>query len=157
MKHTFEETIYQTGVNWCVDVPVEITNQMIPNKGRIKVNGTINGFGFEKNLVPVKNRPYRLFVNLIMMKGGKTALGKTALFEIEQNFKIVNVDYPMPKILIEHLKMNDLITEFNNLTSSRKKAILKYLNNIKGNDTMLKNLNKLIFQLKNKEKNVRIP
>jgi hypothetical protein len=59
-----------------------ITSQFKSGKGFIKIKGEINGSKFSKSLVPVKDAPYRLFVNGVMMKGGKTALGATAIFLI---------------------------------------------------------------------------
>lgn len=157
MKLHFKAKIYKVGINWCVDVPVRITKAMIAEKGYIKVKGQINGFDFAKNLVPVKNKPYRLFVNLIMMKGANTALGKTASFQIEQDFKKIIRNYPMPSLLTSQLAKTNLTTNFNSLTTARKKDILKYLNSIKTEDTLAKNIDKVIKQLQAKEKNVRVP
>jgi hypothetical protein len=157
MKHTFKAKIYKTGINCCVDVPTEITKLLTAEKGRISIKGKINGFGFTKTLMPVKNKPHRLFVNQTMMKGGKTALGQFATFEIQQDTKKIIKEYPKPLILIEQLKMHQLTTEFDSLTASRKKEILKYLNYIKTEETLLKNIDKLITQLKKKEKEIRIP
>ena len=157
MKHIFKSKIYKTGINWCVDVPVKITDKLVSEKGRFNIKGQINGFAFTKTLVPVKNSPYRLFVNQAMMKGGKTSLGQIAAFEVEEDREKVSKEYPIPKALSNQLKHHKLVKEFDCLTASRKKDILKYLNYIKTEETLLKNINKLINQLSNKEKNVRIP
>lgn len=157
MKHHFKARIYKIGINWAVDVPADITDQLKPEKGYIRIKGQINGFHFIQTLVPVKNSPYRLFVNLIMMKGGKTALGEVASFAIEQNeIELVKM-YAMPKMLSDILEKEKLIDGFNALSEARKKDILKYLSFIKTEETMMKNINKLIEQLKRKDKNVRIP
>lgn len=157
MKHTFKAKIYQTGINWCVDVPAEITELLTAEKGRINIRGQINGFDFTKTLMPVKNATHRLFVNQQMMKGGKTALGQVASFKIEQDTERKVKEYPTPALLTEQLKKHQLTRSFDDLTNSRKKDILKYLNYIKTEETLLKNIDKLLTQLKNKEKNVRIP
>jgi hypothetical protein len=157
MKHIFKARIYKTGVNWCVDVPFEISGQMKVTKGLIDIKGKINEFDFIKTLVPVKNGPHRLFVNLIMMKGAKTAVGETAVFEIEENNEKIIREYPMPKILEDHLSKHNLTDRFDKLTPSVKKEILKYLNTVKREETLQSNLYNLILQLKNNEKRVRIP
>ena len=157
MKHTFKAKIYKTGINWCVDVPTAITELLTAEKGRIKIKGQINNFDFTKTLMPVKNAPHRLFVNQTMMKGGKTALGETATFVIEQNNEKTNKKYSIPLILTEQLKKHQLTSDFDNLTASRKKDILKYLSYVKAEKTLQKNIDKLISQLKNNERNVRIP
>ncbi|MBA4849680.1 YdeI/OmpD-associated family protein [Emticicia sp. BO119] len=157
MPHTFQAKIYQTGINWAVDVPEEITTQLLKQKGYIKIKGQINGFDFTQTLVPVKNAPYRLFVNFIMMKGGKTAVGEIADFAIEQDTIAEDKRYPMPDLLAIALRENDLETAFESLTASRKKDILKYLFYVKTDETMLKNIAKVIAQLKDKSKDVRVP
>lgn len=157
MKHSFKAKIYSVGINWCVDVPRRITKQLTAERGHIKIKGQINGFTFTKTLMPVKSSPYRLFVNQAMMKGGGTALGKTAAFKIEQNPNKAIKKYAAPKLLIEQLNKNKLTSDFNNLTPSRKKDILKYLSYIKTTETLSKNVDKLVKQLRDKKKNVRIP
>lgn len=154
MKHSFKAKIHSVGINWCVDVPRRITRQLTAEKGYIKIKGEINGFSFTKTLIPVKKSPYRLFVNQAMMKGGATALGKMATFKIEQNPDKKIKRYTRPKALTEQLTKNKLTSDFNNLTPSRKKDILKYLSYVKTNETLSKNVAKLIKQLRDKEKNV---
>jgi hypothetical protein len=157
MKHHFKAKIYKTGINWAVDVPSEITTQLRAEKGYIRIKGRINDFDFIQTLVPVKNSLYRLFVNLIMMKGGNTALGEVASFAIEQNEVELVKMYAMPTLLSNILEQEKLNDDFNSLSEARKKDILKYLSFIKTEETMMKNINKLIEQLKKKDKNVRIP
>ena len=157
MEVDFKAKIYKVGINACVDVPESVTNSMEPTKGYIKVKGTINGFGFTKTLVPVKNGPYRLFVNIPMLKGGKVAVSETASFSVQQDFEAVKEEYPMPDALYQKLKHHGLLGDFNNLTASRKKEILKYLNYIKTEETLQKNINKLTQKMLNKERNIRIP
>lgn len=109
MKHTFKAKIYKIGINWCVDVPTKITELLTAEKGRINIKGQINGFEFSKTLMPVKNEPHRLFVNQAMMKGGKTTLGETATFEIEQDSEKADKEYPTPLMLTEQLKKRTII------------------------------------------------
>jgi hypothetical protein len=153
----FKAKIYKTGINPCVDVPRRITKNLTAVKGYIRVKGTINGFGFKQTLVPVKDSPYRLFVNIPMLKGGETEVGKSATFSIEQNSQAPKKEYTMLLMLRFYLKNEKLTSDFNQLTPSRKKDILKYLGNIKTEETMVKNVRKVIDQLKRKVKTVRVP
>ncbi len=157
MELKFKAKIYKVGINACVDVPESVTKKMTPEKGYIKVKGLINGFEFSKNLVSIKNKPYRLFVNIPMLKGGQTELGKTAEFEIAQNFNPEKKSYPMPKMLTDKLINKKLKLDFDKLTKSRKTEILKYLNYIKTEKTLERNIDKLIGKLERNEKNIRIP
>lgn len=157
MTYRFKATLYQTGINWAVDVPVTITQRLEKEKGYIRVKGQINGFDFKQTLVPVKDAPYRLFVNGPMMKGAATAVGKTARFSITQNTVDKRVEYPPVPLLQKRLKEEKLTTDFHALSASRIKDILKYLSYIKTEQTLIKNIEKVINQLRNKEKHPRIP
>lgn len=157
MLNTFKAKIYKTGINWAVDVPEKISAKLEKSKGYIRVKGKINDFDFKTNLVPVKGAPHRLFVNGIMMKGGKTALGKIATFEIEQNTTKIEEEYPVPPQLKKALREANLTKEFNGLRPSRIKDILKYLYYIKTEETLRKNIDKVIKQLQAKNKDTRIP
>lgn len=153
----FKASIYKVGINWCVDVPTRISDELEKEKGYIRITGLINQFKFMTNLVPVKNAPYRLFVNGLMMKGGNTALGEIASFSITQNETKIEHDYPFPVLLKKSLAKTGLTPQFSVLSPTRKKDILKYLFYLKTEKTCLTNIEKVITQLKNKEKNIRIP
>lgn len=155
-EHRFTAEIYKNGINFCVDVPAEITSQLRAVKGYIKVKGTVNGFPFKKNLVPVKNSCYRLFINIPTLKGAKAKVGEKADFIIEQDFDDTEKNYPVPKMLIQELEKSNLSKEFDSLTTARKQEVLKYLNYIKTDETLQKNIHKLIGQLE-KKLTVRIP
>ncbi|MGX7666849.1 YdeI/OmpD-associated family protein [Flavobacterium pedocola] len=157
MQYTFKAEIYKIGINWAVDVPEKITQQLQAVKGYIRIKGTINGFEFNKSLVPVKKAPYRLFVNLIMMKGGKTAVGETAHFIIEQDTSDPEKEFPMPPKFLHKLKVNKLTDAFNSLTPSRRKEIIRYMGFIKTEETLQRNIEKVIAQLKSNEKSTRVP
>jgi hypothetical protein len=155
---TFSAKIYKVDINWCVDVPDEISSKLAKEKGYIRIKGKINSFEFRKSLVPVRGKPYRLFVNLIMMKGGKTAVGEIAEFEVEQDTEIVKKqEYPMHPVLENYLKRYRLIENFNLLTPARKRDILSYLHRLKHEDVLLRNINDVIIQLKRGTRDVRIP
>jgi hypothetical protein len=144
---SFTATIYKTGINLCVDVPEKITAKMIATKGFIPIKGKINNHSFIQTLVPVKNKPYRLFVNGIMLKGSATKLGDEAKFFIEQDFD--NREEPFPPAFKKALTTNKLLAEFHQLTPARKKEILRYLNHLKTEESLLRNIAKVIEQLKN--------
>jgi len=157
LKHQFKATIYKTGINFCVDVPAEITAALTAIKGYIRIKGTINGFAFTKFLVPVKGGPYRLFVNMATLKGAKTKVGETADFIIEQEAEDLEKEYPMPDRLAVLLREKNLQDAFNTLTYHRRKDILRYLNNIKTPHTLEKNINKIVLQLEGKTPGGDVP
>lgn len=158
MSLSFKAKIYKIGINAVVDAPTRITSSMTSTAGRIKIKGTINGFDFKTTLIPVKNGLHLLYVNIPMLKGGETALGKTATFTIEQDTsKKVEKDQRMHPDLLKQLKAKKLVEEFQALTPSRKKDILRYLNQLKAEETIKRNVDNVIGQLERKQKNIRIP
>ena len=86
-KHQFRATIYKTGINFCVDVPAEITAALTATKSYIRIKGMINNFAFTKFLVPVKSGPYRLFVNMATLKGAKQRLAKRLILSLSRKQK----------------------------------------------------------------------
>lgn len=156
MPMPFKARIYKVGINPCVEVPRAITAKMKPVKGYIAVTGKINGHEFSQTLVPVKDAPYRLYVNMSMLKGGNAKVGDIATFTLKHDLKERKVEYLMLPALKKALVDNNLLSAFNALTTSRKKDILKYLGSLKTIDALKKNINKVIHQLQSLE-NIRIP
>lgn len=148
MKFSFEANIYKVGINPCVDVPLHITKKMTPSKGYIPVKGKIKNHPFNQTLVTVKNAEYRLYVNGPMLKGSGTKLGDTVKFIIEQDHepKII----PMPEEFKRKLDQHKLLTAFNALTAGRQKEILRYLNFLKTEEALMRNIDKVIVSLKKK-------
>jgi hypothetical protein len=154
---TFKATIYRIGINLVVDVPAKVTNKLKATKGQIKVEGTINGFPFHTTLMPVKDKPYLLYVNTTMLKGTCAVEGDTVKFNLTQDLNHYEHHYPMPEILARKLRDEKLLDQFEQMTASRKKDILKYLSYVKTEETMLKHISALLQRLQNGEKNIRIP
>jgi len=148
MPFTFTATIYKTGINPCVDVPGRITAKMHPIKGYIPIKGMIGSYPFRQTLVPVKEAPYRLFVNGLMLKGAGTKLGSSISFRIEQDDQPRTV--PMPSLLKQKVCSERLTRAFQALIPSRQKDILRYLGSLKSEEALVRNVNKVILQLKKK-------
>ena len=151
MKHKFTAKIYKVGINPCVKVPHIITLKMQPSKGYIPVKGKIESHPFLQTLCPIKNDAYRLYVNGPMLKGANVKLGDTVTFAIEQDFTPHEKSYPMPRALRNKLNEHKLLRAFKKLTPSRRKEILRYLNYLKTQESLNRNIEKVIDQLKSKK------
>ncbi len=92
---------------------------MVATKGYIPIKGKINKHSFIQTLVPVKNKPYRLFVNGPMLKGSDTKLGDIVKFIIEQD--LAKREEPFSPVFKKALTANGLLPLFNELTPARKK------------------------------------
>lgn len=153
VKFSFTAKIYKVGINLCVKVPLKITKNMVPVKGYIPVKGTIMGHLFTQTLVPIKNKQYRLYVNGPMLKGSQTKNGDTPHFIIEQDFAPrTAATLPLPLQFKKALMKDGLLLAFKQLTPSRQKEILKYLNYLKTEDALMRNVEKVIGGLKSKKK-----
>jgi uncharacterized protein YdeI (YjbR/CyaY-like superfamily) len=86
-------------------------------RGQLRVQGDINGFGFSSSLFPTGNGGHFLLVNKKMQKGGKTAAGLKAKFNLQPDpasRKIV-----LPKELIKELEQSQrLLKVFESLSNS---------------------------------------
>lgn len=149
MKFSFEAIINKVGINPCVDVPLHITAAMVAAKGYIAIKGIIKSHSFTQTLVPVKNAPYRLYVNGPMLKGAAVQLGDKARFTIEQN--TMPVKYPMPKEFKKQLTETGLLPTFKKLTAYRQKEIVRYLGFLKTEEALKRNIEKVIASLKEKQ------
>ena len=157
MAFMFKAKIYKVGINPCVKVPHRITKTMNPEKGYIPIKGKIENHSFKQTLVPVKGEPYRLFVNGPMLKGANVTLGQTVRFSIEQNFSSRKREFPMVKEFKAALNKHNLFALFKKLTPSRQKEVLKYLNYLKSEEALQRNIKKAIDQLKKRNNKISIP
>ncbi|HMV08849.1 MAG TPA: YdeI/OmpD-associated family protein [Cyclobacteriaceae bacterium] len=149
MKFTFKARIYKVGINLVVEVPHRITKTMQPKKGYIPVNGTIENHPFQQTLCPVKDSPYRLYVNGLMLKGSGMGLGKTAKFVIEQNLsEKPRKDSVVTPAFKRRLTSAGVWKTFNELTPSRQKEIVRYLHYLKSEEAKERNLTKVIETLR---------
>ena len=145
---SFKAKIYKVGINPCAEVPSSITRTMNAYKGYIRVKGKIQNHPFQQTLVPVKNKEYRLFVNGSMLKGSGSKVGDVVLFFIEQDLARKNDIQKMPKSFRNRLEIENLHEKFKALTPSRQKDILRYLNYLKTEIALDRNIEKVINQLK---------
>jgi len=128
---------------------VHITGKMSVVKGYIYVREKIEGHSFQQTLVPVTNDGYRLYVNGLMLKGSDSKPGDTVKFIIEQNPIPRTLDsYPIPEEFKKALEENNLFAEFKKLAPSRQKEILTYLGFLKTKEPIIKNIKRVIDQLK---------
>ena len=148
MAFTFKAIIYKVGINPVVDVPARITGKLIATKGYIPVKGNINSFPFHQTLCPVKDAPYRLYVNGAMMKGGHVDVGDKAHLTIEQDEQPPKDEIRMPDFLLSRLNKEKLLEVFEKQAPSRKKEVYRYLLGLKTADARQRNLDKLIVNLK---------
>jgi Domain of unknown function (DUF1905) len=149
MSFSFKAKIYKVGVNPVVEVPYRITAKMKPVKGYIPVKGKIEGHPFVQTLCPVKNAPYRLYVNGPMLKGSQVGVGDIAEFSLVQDH--ANRDkkvFRMLPALRQALEEHQLHAAFKKQILSRQKETLRYLAMLKTEESVARNIQKVIASLR---------
>lgn len=131
-------------------VPKAITDEMKPVKGYIRVKGKIDGHPFTQTLVSVRGEGYRLYVNAPMLKGAGVALGDTVSFSLVENKEKKEVE-PMPVLLKKALDKHKVTSAFSALSSHRQKEIKKYLNNLKSEEAVVRNVTRIVAGLKGEQ------
>jgi hypothetical protein len=145
MPERFSVSVYKLGINPCVDVPVEVS-RAFAKKGYIPVRGTLNGHPIRATLVPMGSGRYRLFLNGEMRKRANVSVGDQVDLELEMDTQSRTV--PMPADFALALQRNEAArTVYEQLSPSRQKEILSYLNWVKQPETLKRNIDKIIAKL----------
>ena len=146
---SFSATIAKIGINPYVSLPEDVLDELFVQagkcKGPIPVRGTINGKKFIQTLVRYQDA-WRLYINGEMRHAAKVDVGDETHIKIEYD--------PQPRIESMPTKfMNALSknkaakTAFEKLTPSRQKEMLRYLNSMKTETSLERNIEKIIQQL----------
>ena len=142
--------IHKLGINPCVDVPERIVKSLLREAGRksapVQVKVAINGKGsFETSVVKYRGA-YRLYLNTRMRKDAGVDVGDTVRISLE--YDPVQRMQPMPEAFKEALNQNRRAKEKWHLqTSSRRKETLAYLNSLKNEESVKRNVTKIIHVL----------
>ncbi len=140
---TFSATIYIVGINPCVDVPEWVSGTLQKKPGFIPVKGTVNVHKFIGNLVPVKHKPYRLYLNLQMRQGAKADVGDVVTVTLENDFSTRVL--PMPRALAQTFKLYPEAKEiWKGLPPSRQKEVKLYVSRLKSDEAIERNIDKLL-------------
>ena len=151
---SFSAIIKIIGVNPYVLLPQrvlkEIFKQAGKDKGPIQVKGKINGHPYTQNLVRYDGK-WRLYLNTPMRKAAGIDVGDPGNFEIEYD--------PIPRTITIHPKLEAALLKnkkvkavFDSLSPSRQKEIIRYINFLKTEESVERNISKVIGFLSGKER-----
>lgn len=146
MEYHFTSAIEIIGVNPFVFVPEEILRHIFKQagkeKGFIPICGSINGKPYKQTLVKYSGF-WRLYINTTMLKNSPKHVGEVV--DITISFDAVTRDIKTPvefeKALDEHPEAKKV---FDKLSASRKLEIVRYLANLKQEDSLKRNIDKAI-------------
>ena len=151
---SFKAKIEIIGINPYVLLPdnvlLALFKQAGKDKGAIPVKGKIEGHDFIQNLVKY-NGKWRLYLNTPMRKASNKDVGDRAAIEIE--FDPAERTIPMHAKLQKALKENAKAKKvFDNLAPSRQKEIARYINFLKTEESIDRNIKKVLLFLNGKER-----
>ncbi|WP_090022021.1 YdeI/OmpD-associated family protein [Chryseobacterium oleae] len=137
------------GINPFVFVPDEILNEIFKAAGKdkspIPVKGTVNGKEFQQNLMKYLGE-WRLYVNLLMLKNSPKRIGETLeiVLEFDESDRRISIH---PR-LDEAIKGSPIATRnFENLIPSRRNELIRYINNLKTEASIERNIEKIMRHL----------
>ncbi|MGO4709514.1 YdeI/OmpD-associated family protein [Chryseobacterium sp. 2TAF14] len=149
MKNQFTTKLDIIGINPFVFIPDEILNEIFKasgkNKSPIPVKGTVNGKEFRQNLMKYSGE-WRLYINLTMLKDSPKRIGE--MLEIFVEFDDSDRTISIHPDLEKAIKENPVALEnFEKLIPSRKLELIKYINNLKTEASIQRNIEKIMKHL----------
>ncbi|HCN48844.1 MAG TPA: hypothetical protein DIT10_07100 [Chryseobacterium sp.] len=149
MKNRFTATLDIIGINPFVFVPEEILETIFENSGRnkspIPVKGTVNGKDFQQNLMKYLGE-WRLYVNLIMLKNSPKRIGEVIEVTLEYDDADRSISIH-PQLERAILKSTMAKANFEKLIPSRRNELIRYINNLKTEVSIQRNIEKIIRHL----------
>jgi hypothetical protein len=136
-------------INPVVDVPDKVLEHLFKKAGKstgaIPVKGKLNGANFTHNIVKYLGA-WRLYLNGPMRKAAGIDTGDIANVEIDHD-PAPRIT-PMPEKLATALRKNKTAkAEFDKLSPSRQKEILRYLGSMKTEESLVRNVGKVVKHL----------
>lgn len=146
---SFTATLEIIGINPFVFVPEEILEEIFNESGRnkspIAVKGTVNGKEFKQNLMKYLGE-WRLYVNLIMLKNSPKRIGEIieVVLEYDDSDRSISIHPQLEKAIKESAVAT---AHFENLIPSRRHELIRYINNLKTEASIQRNIDKIIRHL----------
>ncbi len=142
----FSAKIYKIGINPYVLLPVIILKKLFKEagkeKGNIPVTLIINEQSFIQNLVKYSGK-WRLYLNTPMRKIANKDVGDVIEINIEfdSSERIIPIHPKLKQALQENTRAKN---NFDKLSPSRQKEILRYINFLKSEESVDRNITKAI-------------
>ena len=152
--NSFSARIFKIGINPYVFVPAKILKQLFEeakkDRGAIPILVKLEGSQFTQTLVKYAGK-WRLYLNGPMRKAAGKDVGEIVKVEIE--FDPAERKTGMPEKLRSALDKNKKAMKiFSGLPPSRQKEIMRYIGNLKNEESIDKNVKRAIRFLTGKER-----
>lgn len=145
-SYAFKASIEIIGINPYVQVPetilAEIFNQAGKNKGHIPITGTINDLPYSQTLVKYSGL-WRLYINTTMLKDSPKRIGENikVTIQFDSSDRTIQAD---PKLTEALANSPEAKRVFDGLSPSMQKEIVRYIANLKTEESIQRNIEKAI-------------
>lgn len=154
LMKTFKATIFKIGINPYVLLPSSVLQwlfkQADKDKGPITVHLIINKSSFAQTLVRYAGE-WRLYLNMPMRKAASKDVGDEITISIEYDLRERNTPIH-PKFAEALKKQKEAKQKFHTLPPSRQKEIVRYINNLKTEASVERNIHRALNFLIGKER-----
>ncbi|MDF2437302.1 MAG: hypothetical protein K0Q95_1678 [Bacteroidota bacterium] len=150
----FKAEIKIIGINPYVSLSRKMLDELFKDagkdKGPIPIKGAINDKPYKQTLMKFKGE-WRLYINTIMLKDSPKRIGETIEMTVQYDpAKRTITPHPsFIKALSDNKSAKDV---FDNLSPSRKNEIVRYISNLKTEESINRNVAKAIGFLKGKSR-----
>jgi hypothetical protein len=124
------------------DVLEEIFKQAGKDKGPIPIKGIINGKPYIQTLVKYSGA-WRLYINTTMLKNSPKRIGEVIDITVEFD-SVKRIITQHPKLIKAFEENKDAKAVFDTLPPSRQTEIIRYISNLKSEESIDKNVCKAI-------------
>jgi len=96
MAITFRAKLWapMEGKGWSFVTMPKSASAQLPARGRVAVEGMVNGFEFRSSAFPDGDGSHNIQVNAVMREGAKVSVGDTAQFSLSPSTDAVKVTVP---------------------------------------------------------------
>jgi hypothetical protein len=152
--YKFKAPLSIIGVNPFVFVPEEILKELFEqsgkNKGYIPVLVTINGIKHKQTLVRYSG-DWRLYINTKMLKNSPKRIAEVIELGIEHDSedRVIEMHAGFLSVLEQNSEAREV---YLNLPASRQKEIVRYISQLKSEESVVRNIEKAIGFLTGKNR-----
>ncbi|HNP32393.1 MAG TPA: YdeI/OmpD-associated family protein [Flavobacterium sp.] len=144
--HKIKAQLEIIGINPYILLPEEVLNvifeQAGKNKGPIPIKGRLNNKPYIQTLVRYRGF-WRLYINTTMLKNSPKRIGETIEITVEFDPEKRTIQqYAKLKTALENNK--EAKATFDSLSPSRQNEIVRYISNLKSEDSIDRNVSKAI-------------
>ncbi len=145
-SYAFQASIEIIGINPYVQVPeailTEIFNQAGKSKGHIPIKGTINDLPYLQTLVRYSGL-WRLYINTTMLKDSPKRIGENikVTIQFDPSDRAIQAS---PKLVEALANSPEAAKVFDGLSPSMQKEIVRYIANLKTEESIQRNIEKAI-------------